>query len=405
MGFGGQYLFERTKISDVLVLFLLGLLLGPVFRVVDTAFFLSLVPFFAPLALMILLFDGGLNMNFFKAVNDLSRAFAFTVLAFVFSVFLAAGALYYLLGWHLVVALLLGAVLGGTNSAIVLSMLSRATGREETKTILSLETVLNDPLTIVTAIVLVQVMASGSVSLQSAGNIFASSFSIAAVAGVAAALAWLKAYEHFRGFPYSYLLALATLMVLYGVVEGLQANGAISALVFGLVLGNASEIAKSLQFQENYDFGSSLKQFHSEISFFVRTFFFVYLGIIFDTGVFSLPLATAAGLVVAALVAARLLAVIVFDTSPNNSQERALMVVMMPRGLAAAVAASLPAASSIAPAKFPQLAFLSEVALLVILATNVLATLGLLLYERKYGAVAAGARKARVVEVTERKLK
>ena len=62
LGFLANYLFRKTKIPDILILLLLGLLLGPTFHVVDPTSLISIAPLFANLALVILLFNGGLNL-------------------------------------------------------------------------------------------------------------------------------------------------------------------------------------------------------------------------------------------------------------------------------------------------------------------------------------------------------
>lgn len=403
LGFGGNFLFERTKISDLLILFLVGFLLGPVTRVADTNFFISLVPFFSSLALIILLFDGGLNLNFYKALNELSRATAFALAALVFTIVFAAGGLHFLLGWNIFMSLLMGAVIGGTSSEIVIPLVNKATGKEETKTLLKLESALTDAFVVVIAIALVQVMLADSISIQLAANALFGAFTIAAVAGAIAGAVWLRALKHFKQQQYYYLMALATLFLLYGFVESVKGNGAISALVFGLMLGNSAEIAKALRLQEDYGLGSSFKRFQSEISFFVRTFFFVYLGIIFKLTGLEIAIVVAAMAVFAAIALARAASVQLLVRGANNSQDRSLMTLMFPRGLAPAVLASLPASSGLSITKFPEILSFSEVVLLVVLFTNVFTTAALFWYERKYSPRQADSGdKPKIVQVGEK---
>ncbi|MBI5553805.1 MAG: hypothetical protein HY917_03630 [Candidatus Diapherotrites archaeon] len=73
MGFLGQRFFERTKISDFILLMGIGLLLGPIghFLPADAVTFLNgVMPFFASLALIILLFEGGLKLNFYQVIQE-----------------------------------------------------------------------------------------------------------------------------------------------------------------------------------------------------------------------------------------------------------------------------------------------------------------------------------------------
>jgi cell volume regulation protein A len=66
-----------------------------------------------------------------------------------------------------------------------------------------------------------------------------------------------------------HLAAIGLAAVLYAVSGLLHANGVISVFVFGFFLGNTSH--KSVD---------EVRRFHSEVSFFLRTAFFVYLGIL-----------------------------------------------------------------------------------------------------------------------------
>src|SRR3989338_4778418 len=86
LGFLGSVFFERTKISELLILVALGVLIGPILGLVDQTLFTSLIPFFAALALLILIFDGGLNLNFYKVAYELPKAFVFTFVTFLLSV-------------------------------------------------------------------------------------------------------------------------------------------------------------------------------------------------------------------------------------------------------------------------------------------------------------------------------
>ena len=118
--------------------------------------------------------------------------------------------------------------------------------------------------------------------------------------------------------------------------------------------------------------------FHQEITFFVRTFFFVFLGIIFSVQNVSemiafISILVLLGLLIARYISARLLA----WRDPSLRDSVTIMTSMLPRGMAASVTATLPLQFGIAIAGFV------EVALLTIIMTNIVATIGIFLYERK----------------------
>src|SRR3989344_2677096 len=80
LGYAGYLIFEKTGIPDIIWLLLLGLLLGPVFHTLDQSVFISLFPFLAALALLIILFDAGLNMDFYQVVKGFPRSMHLAVL-------------------------------------------------------------------------------------------------------------------------------------------------------------------------------------------------------------------------------------------------------------------------------------------------------------------------------------
>ncbi|PIT85593.1 hypothetical protein COU36_02410, partial [Candidatus Micrarchaeota archaeon CG10_big_fil_rev_8_21_14_0_10_59_7] len=209
LGFFSLAFFERTKIPDVLLLLAIGVLIGPVFGVVDSEYFVSLAPFVGALALIIVLFDAGMSLNLFKVLGELSKSTAFALVVFILSCALTAGTLHYLFEWRLLYALIMGAIVGGTSSNIVLPILSRLGADERAKTILGLEALLTDALCIVVAVSLLQVAQLGAFSVSSALHDLASAFSIAAVVGFMFGVVWIGILRRFYGKPFGYVVTLA----------------------------------------------------------------------------------------------------------------------------------------------------------------------------------------------------
>ncbi|OIO24455.1 hypothetical protein AUJ14_06230 [Candidatus Micrarchaeota archaeon CG1_02_55_22] len=400
LGYLGSLFFDKTKIPDLLILIAAGILLGPVLGVADTAFFASLTPFFAALALVVLLFDGGLNLNFARVVNELGRAFVFTIACFVLSTLLVAGVMVLVFGWPLLFGLLLGAVVGGTSSAVVIPLVGKISGNEQTKTVLKLESALTDALCVITAIAVIEIILARVTTIGEIGNSLIGAFSIAAVVGIIASIIWLAVLQRLKGVEFDYLLTLGTVFLLYAVVEGVKGNGAIAVLVFGIALGNAERIAIALnQDPEKYVLEEDIRKFQTEVSFFVRTFFFVYLGLLFDLYHVS-PGAVAVAVVILIAILASRGAITRLLIPGGNAGDRMLSFIMIPRGLAAAVLASLPFTMGITLDAYPFLIVFAQAVFLVILFTNVITTVGVFKYEQQYGraylpqAAAAQARQA-----------
>ncbi|MFH1199686.1 MAG: cation:proton antiporter [Candidatus Micrarchaeota archaeon] len=377
VGFLASAIFERTRIPDALLLMLLGVIVGPVFHWVDLALFSSAAPFVGTIALIILLFDGGLNLDFFRVVKEFSSATIFTFAGFIITVLAMGAFMAGAFGWPLAHGFLLGAVLGGTSSSIVIGIVSRLRASESAKAVLTLESALTDALCIIAAVSILGIIAHNSVDVPGAVNSLLGAFAIAALAGIAASIAWVYVLRRMASKPYAYMLSLAAIFLLYSFVEAVKASGAIAVLVFGLGVGNARNIAERFALPLEFRLDDTFKAFQTEISFFVRTFFFVYLGTLFN--VFALPQEAfvVAGVAMAAILVSRYIGVgLAAHLDPGLKKSKVLMLSMMPRGLAAAVLASYPATEGVI------IPFFTQAVLLAIIATNVLTTVGVFVSER-----------------------
>jgi len=367
VGYVGYIFFDKTRISDVFWLMIFGIIIGPIFNLVDRTLFVSISPFLAALALLIILFDAGINMDFYKMVRSFPRSILMAVLGMVISTLAVAAVAVYLMNFTWLYGLLLGAIVGGTSSAIVITIVKRLHMREQPKMIVTLESIFTDPLVIVVSIVLINIIAQNGNHISPLQSIL-SAFSIGAVIGLFVGLIWLFTLDKLRGRPFDYMLTLALLFLLYVFVESAGGSGAIGALAFGLVLGNGTAFSTMLKTKKHFGFSKLQRTFQNEVSFFIRAFFFVYLGIIvsINTTYVIYGLAVAVALILVRLVAAE---ISTFRMTLTHA-EKNMIRTMAPRGLAAAVLAQLPAAYNI-----PNAAVFSDIVFIVILATVIYTTI------------------------------
>ena len=179
---------------------------------------------------------------------------------------------------------------------------------------------------------------------------------LAAIAGAV----WARLLTWLAGQTLSYMLTLAAILVLYYVAELVGASGAITILMFGLVLANmeilASRLVRPLRVLIGYELDQAkfvldqfLKRINEELSFLVRTFFYVLLGLIVDFSKFNWPI-VAWGLALFTIVfGVRVVSTFALGgaTKSWTVSERVLISAMMPRGVATAVMAFLPASAGI----------------------------------------------------------
>ncbi|HLD48933.1 MAG TPA: cation:proton antiporter [archaeon] len=366
VGYVGSYIFSKTRIPDVILLLFFGMIVGPLFHLVDTAIFLTISPFLAALAILIILFDAGLNMDFYQMVHSFSRSMFLAVLEILLGIVVVAFVSMQLFGFDLLRGMLLGTILGGTSSAIVIVVVSRLKMNEKAKTFLNLESIITDPMVVVIAIVLIGMITQSAV--QSPVNSILATFSIGAVLGILAGVIWLIVLDRLHGRPFDYMLTLAVLFLLYTFVESTGGSGAIAALLFGLVLGNGLTFSKILKSKKREGFGHLLRTFQSEVSFFIRSFFFVYLGLIVSIN----PTYLIYGIGISVLLIITRIAAVQLSTIKMGltKLEKNISMHMAPRGLATAVLAQLPISYGIAGAQI-----FSDIAFVVILATMIYTTI------------------------------
>lgn len=385
MGFISNYIFEKTNVPDILLLLLLGLLIGPVLNLFPRDLFITFVPYISGLALLMILFNGGLNLNLDKLIHKVPQAATLAVLGFLLSS-LSVGALSFVLfDLKFLVAILLGVIVGGVSSAIVIPIVSELEEfREDLRLTLDIESVITDPLCIIVAIVLMDIITgrTGGTSGQVLSPVLSkviSMFSVSIVVGLVTGFIWLEFLQHIKGEKYHYMLTLSYLFLVYAMTQILGGNGAIASFMVGIVLGNGKRIGKMLRLKRKYyGLTEKTKSFQDQVSFFVKTFFFVILGM---TITFSRPYLFLVGaFFTAVILLSRLLAVEISVFGTDYSRiEKNIMTSMMPRGLAAAVLASVPLLEyGIEGSRiFPEIVFS------VILGTAFVSTVGVFVVERE----------------------
>ncbi|MEM3703706.1 MAG: cation:proton antiporter [Candidatus Bathyarchaeia archaeon] len=172
----------------------------------------------------------------------------------------------------------------------------------------------------------------------------------------------------------------------YAASEILGGSGSLCSLLFGIVLGNEKEIYRMLKREKASEtvVDAGLKRFESEIAFLLRTFFFVYIGLMFTMS--ELKIIIIGVILSLILLLARFISVRVATVrSAELLKERSIMSALLTRGLDAAVLATLPMQyAEKGEIYFKELYPLYiNIAVLVILVTAVIATVGIPLLRRK----------------------
>lgn len=385
-----QAVFERTRVPDVLPFFLIGLLIGPGFGVVTPEAFGQLGGLFSTVTLTIILFEGGLNLRLRDLLGSMQVGARLTLYSFVASLALLPALTMPLLGFSLIEGLLLGAILGGTSSAVVVPIIAKLPLSENCRTGLFLESSLSDVLCIVVTLALADTMLTPELRPGLMLGRVLSTFLLATLIGAAGGLLWSAILDKVHDLDNSISATPAFLLIVYGVSETLGFSGAIAALAFGVTLGNIKDIAgvgplASIASFRPVTVSAVEKAVYGEIVFLTKAFFFVFIGLQIRLGDHALLLASC--VVTAAIYALRLPVVRFSMKGLVSRDEASLAAALTPKGLAAAVLAAVPARYGFAHG--PAIESLTYGVVFV----SIVATSGLV-YFLGQGPVRAGYRRA-----------
>lgn len=370
----GEVVFARTRVPDVVWLILCGWILGPLLGVLDKNLLLGIAPYFAAFALIVILFNGGTSLKLDGVMRAAPRALLLAVTGFVLAaatvaaVSMAAQAVGLLPPeWTWLHGAMLGSILGGSSSIIIMPAMATARVRPEVANLVNLESAFTDALCVVCASAFVAILLHRTDT--DVAMVLVKSFGTAFAIGAAAGLLWLFLLHLLRDAEHAYPITLAGLLLLYVGIEALGASAAMGILTFAVVVGNARLFSRKLGMVTDIDLGMGVRGFHSQMAFIVKSFFFVMIGALLTPPwsgiVFGIVLAAA--LYGARLPAVRLAAL----GSSLDAPDRALVGVCLPRGLAAGVLATVPmAAGVIATDTVPVIVFSCIVATIVIFAVG-----------------------------------
>jgi potassium/hydrogen antiporter len=326
------------------LLMMIGLLMGPLLGLITPNDFGIAGSMFTTITLVIILFEGGLTLRFETLKNAIRGTTALTMINFFVTMVVVGLIGWVVFGLNPIAGFMLGAILGGTSSAVVIPMVQQLRIKEDTKTILVLESAVSDVLCIIFALALLETFHVEEVKIGLVLGKIISSFTLAAVMGWIGALVWSILLNKVRTIRNTIFTTPAFVFIIFGIAEMLGYSGAISALAFGITLANIEifniSLLKKYVADKPITLNETEKVFFGEIVFLLKTFFFIYIGL-------SIQLNN-----LWALVMGLILSIVIFSfrvpvvklsiRKPLPTFDLTMISVMVPKGLAAAVLASLP---------------------------------------------------------------
>jgi len=368
LGVAGEAFFKKTGIPDVAFLMILGVIIGPVLGIIQAEAVIQVVPYFAALALIIIMFDGGLNLDIKHIVKTAHYSFTLAIIGFILSVVIISLATHYILEWTWLESILLASIVGGSSSAIVFGLVRNIRISDETKSILSFESAVTDILATIIAFILFEAVLAGHFDLQTLQETIGRAIIVGLVLGFGVGIPWMYISTKLGNAQHAYMLTLAILFVLFFLANSFGESGALTALVFGLMIGNKKHLSKILRFKvPKIEIDDPT---HNQLTFLVRSFFFVFVGLMATFGQIEYMIF---GIVVTiAVFIGRISLVKAILTKRFSRLDKSVTKSMIPRGLAAAVLATYPITMGLPNAEaYPQMIFF------IILSSVIITTIGL----------------------------
>ena len=390
-GVAGKALFRKTRVPDIPLLLGIGVLLGPVFSLINSEELLPLAPYVGTIALLVIMFEGGMNLDVDRVLRQLKWVVLLTSLAFFLAAAAIAAALHFYAGMPTAQSLMLGAALGCTSGAVVIPLVQEMRMAGNTRTLLTLEAALGDALAVVVVLFVIHYVRTPAVDTGLQVTLIANAFLWAGLLGGIGGVLWARFLSRVGRMPLSYMLTMAAILLLYAACEAIHSSGVFAVLVFGMAMTNAESIMTRMPVRHSYDrdtahfaLHETIGWFHQEVTFIARVFFFVYLGMLLEVSGFTRKVVVLSCGIVALVYLSRYLAMRIMGWLGRRqpSIERGIITGMAPRGLASAVLATYPSASGIeGTGSFIQYAIVA------IVATNLILTISVFRSERRMKAI------------------
>jgi cell volume regulation protein A len=313
LGFGARLAFDRWRVPDLLVLTTAGIAIGPGgLSLVPPDVFAGITgaagPFLAVTVAFVMM-EAGIHLTLAGRRTVTLLIVVHTALSCALTFAVSWAVVHLAFGLSAPSATVIAAATLGPSAVVLGTLATRLRIRSETRQTLLFEGVVAN---VVGFFVVMSLPGIGAAPAGAAGWAAAGvALALACVLAAGAGFAWGFALARLHPKEGVFIATLAIALVVYSFSSGpLFGNGAVAAFVFGAVLRRAGGIAPSeAGARGSGSVGAAaaadLGRFHQEASFLVRTFFFLYLGLIFAPGALTAGGVLLAAALVAVFLAAR----------------------------------------------------------------------------------------------------
>lgn len=225
------------------------------------------------IALVYILFSGGLDTRWKKVLPILRQGIALSSIGVLISAGIVGVFAYFLLDFSVLESLLLGSIISSTDAAAVFSVLrSKSLGfKYRLKEIMEFESGTNDPMAIFLTVGLIELILMPELPISSLLILFLKQLVIGFIVGYALgkAIIWLINNINLDYDGLYPVLTLALVPLVYSITDLLGGSGFLAVYIAGLILGNS-----------NFIHQKSLMNFFDGISWLMQITMFLTLGLL-----------------------------------------------------------------------------------------------------------------------------
>ncbi|MDR2533976.1 MAG: potassium/proton antiporter [Tannerellaceae bacterium] len=214
-----------------------------------------LAQFIGMIALVIILFSGGMDTNFSEVKSVMKEGVSLATVGVLLTAVITGTFSYYLFRWvghssqlSFAEALLMAAVMSSTDSASVFAILRgrNVNLKEGLNRVLELESGSNDPMAYLLTIMIIQYIQIGDMSIVEALLMLVIQMGIGLLAGfgLGRVIVWMMRRSNLNNESLYPILLLAGGLFVFAITTIIKGNGYLAVYVAGLIIGNKPFIQK-----------------------------------------------------------------------------------------------------------------------------------------------------------------
>lgn len=225
------------------------------------------------IALLFVLFSGGLDTNWKKLRPILKSGVALSTVAIVVSAVLVGLFCYAVLDFTLLEGLLIGTIVSSTDAAAVFSVLhsKKVLMCERIKSLIEFESASNDPMAILLTIGLIHIITRTESSTLDLLGLFAKQILLGTIFAVVLGqcIVWIIRHIHLESEGLYSVLSIGMVLLVYGFTTYIGGNGFLAIYLAALFISSREFVQKGF-----------LVQFHEGLNWLMQVIMFLTLGLL-----------------------------------------------------------------------------------------------------------------------------